>query len=274
MQPADWINLAFFSSFLLLAFLRPLEPRRRRRAVAFGIAGVSMVVLLNLAALRFPLSGFSLIRDWAPAPLMLVAYWQAGQLVEKPSANLQSMLASLDRIWWKDDAPAAAASKARAWLGEYFELAYLTCYPLVPLAFGFCYFCGSGQCAGEFWSVVLPPTYLCYALVPFFPHLPPRTLSSEHSAEASASKVRRLNLWLLRHASIGVNTFPSAHVASTVAASLVLWGRQPDAGVWFLLVSLSIAVAVAARRYHYALDSLAAAALAVAAFLFNTYILN
>jgi membrane-associated phospholipid phosphatase len=63
-----------------------------------------------------------------------------------------------------------------------------------------------------------------------------------------------LNLFILRHGSIHLNTFPSAHVAATVGASLVLLQWVPVAGVVFLLISLSIAAGAVLGRYHYALD--------------------
>jgi membrane-associated phospholipid phosphatase len=63
-----------------------------------------------------------------------------------------------------------------------------------------------------------------------------------------------MNLYILRHASIHLNTFPSAHVAATIGASLVLMRWVPVVGVLFLLISLSIAAGAVLGRYHYALD--------------------
>ena len=271
MRAAEWINLAFFTAMTAGAVLRPLEPRRRKRAVAWGAVGTGVVAFCYLFASPSGLPAFSLIRDWAPAPLLLVAYWQAGQLAQKASPRLQNMLVNLDRVWWRETQPTRNASRASRVAG-YLELAYLTCYPLVPLAYSFCYFRDAGGCADTFWRTVVPPTYFCYALVPFLPHFPPRMLSEERSIDISARGVRRWNLWLLDRGSIGFNTFPSAHVASTMAASLILWHHQPNVGFWFLLVAGSIAVGAVVRRYHYGLDSLAAVALAVLSLCLNVYV--
>jgi hypothetical protein len=271
MRLVEWINLAFFTSMMAGAILRPLEPRRRKRAVAWGVAGTGIVMFCYFFADQSWMPGLSVIRDWAPAPLLLMAYWQAGQLAQKASPRLQNMLVSLDRVWRRGPQPPQNGLRASG-VESYLELTYLTCYALVPLAYGFCYFRDAGGCADVFWSTVVPPTYLCYALVPFLPHFPPRMLSDERWIDASASAWRRRNLWLLDRGSIGFNTFPSAHVASTMAASLILWHHQPGVGFWFLLVAGSIAVGAVVRRYHYVLDSLAGVALAVLSLCLNIYV--
>jgi len=51
-----------------------------------------------------------------------------------------------------------------------------------------------------------------------------------------------------------------------MAASLVLLRVQPWAGLIFLLIALSIVVAVVMGGYHYAADALMAAALAIVVF--------
>jgi membrane-associated phospholipid phosphatase len=72
-----------------------------------------------------------------------------------------------------------------------------------------------------------------------------------------------LNLLINQRASIRFITLPSAHVASTMAASLVLLWLAPSAGFVFLLLSLSIVIAAVAGRYHYALDVLLGIAVAL-----------
>jgi hypothetical protein len=121
--------------------------------------------------------------------------------------------------------------------------------------------------ADEFWSVVLPSTYLCYGLVPLLPTLPPRLLKADQQVPIRSGKVRAFNSWILRHASIQANTFPSAHVAACTAASLVLLRYHFPVGACFLWISLSIAVAVVLRRYHYLADSVLGIGLPVIPFL-------
>ena len=149
---------------------------------------------------------------------------------------------------------------------NYFEFAYVLCYPLIPLGLGVLYLWHLRQNADQYWAAILPATYLCYVVLPFVRALPPRLLQAEEELKAERCSIRRLNLWLLRHASIHVTTFPSAHVAATIAASLVLLRFVPLAGLVFLLLSLSIAIGAVKGRYHYALDALLGAGLAVVVF--------
>jgi membrane-associated phospholipid phosphatase len=79
-----------------------------------------------------------------------------------------------------------------------------------------------------------------------------------------------LNLFIVKTASIRLNTFPSAHVAVSVAAGLVLLRLAPLAGIIYLWLSLSIAVGAVVGRYHYALDAFTGAALAATIFLLMT----
>ena len=76
--------------------------------------------------------------------------------------------------------------------------------------------------------------------------------------------VRRLNQWLVRRASIQANTFPSAHVAGTMSAALVMMLLMPVAGWVFLGVALVIAAGAVLGRYHYLADAILGAALALA----------
>jgi membrane-associated phospholipid phosphatase len=133
------------------------------------------------------------------------------------------------------------------------EWAYMLCYPLVPLGLGTLYIAGLRQHADRFWFFVLVPTYICYAITPFVPALPPRSIGKERTAPAP-NKSRVFNLWLLKHGSIQAISFPSAHVASALAVSLVLLHFVPVAGAIFLVVSFWIAVAAVAGGYHYAID--------------------
>src|SRR5262252_11176972 len=59
------------------------------------------------------------------------------------------------------------------------------------------------------------------------------------------------------------NTFPSGHVAGLLAIALAIVGHAPAAGVVFLVLWASAAVACVVGRYHYIVDAVAGAALAV-----------
>jgi hypothetical protein len=207
------------------------------------------------------------LRDWLPALLILVAYHQAGQLFTKPWPKFQALLLHLDRKFLGPFAERPGEIRLNPLLSGYLEGTYAACYPLIPAALGALTLMNLQDRIDEFWMVVLPSTYLCYALVPLLPSLPPRLLDSEQTVSIQSGKARDFNRWILRHAGIQANTFPSAHVAACTAASLVLLRYDVLVGACFLGISLSIAAAVAVRRYHYLADAVLGIALPIAPFL-------
>lgn len=275
LREAEWLNLAFFSFFAVFAGLRRMDPARRLRALLLGAAGLGLTLAAIVAPDYLPAGASRILRDWLPVLLMVLAYWQAGCFFESPNRKLQAWLEESDQRWlgkwFSAGQGSGGAPKLRGWLGAYLEFAYLFCYPMVPLALAVLYAAGLRARASEFWNAVLPASYLCYAMVPFFQTLPPRVREEQRLSGATpgpeASGLRRFNLHILRRASIGANTFPSAHVAASLAAAMAVFPLLPAAGAFLLWIALSIAAGAVLRRYHYALDALLGALIAVAAFL-------
>lgn len=257
--------------------LRSLSTRRRLR-----ITLLSAIVLaadaIAWASPRFlSATAGAALRDWLPVALMLVPYWQTGQFFRGPNAKIQRWLLRLDLRWI--GRVAARNGTARTRLGLALEIAYVFCYPFVPLGLAALYLSGRSARADFFWLVVLAATYLCYAITPFFPAMPPRdAMQGAPGARSPGGGVpadpvpgeqnrgRRFNRWLQEWGSIHAISFPSAHVASALAVSLVLLRWMPVTGGCFLAVALLIAVAAVAGRYHYLLDVLLGAAVALGVF--------
>jgi hypothetical protein len=255
MRNAELLNILFFSSLALLAWLVPVPLRRRVGATVIGAAGISVCFLMTLSPSLMSEKASHGLRDWLPTILILVAYHQAGQLFTKPWRKFQGFLIGLDRMLLGRFADRPGEVRLSGLLTGYLECCYVACYPLVPAALGVLHLMQLGDRTDEFWTVVLPSTYLCYALVPLLPTLPPRLLKAEQKVPLRSGRIRAFNGWILHHASIRANTFPSAHVAACVAASLVLLRYDWLWGVCFLWVSVSIAGAVVMRRYHYLADA-------------------
>jgi membrane-associated phospholipid phosphatase len=182
----------------------------------------------------------------------LVPYWQTGQFFLAPNERFQASLIETDRRLLK---PFAATSVSKP-LSLAMEYAYLSCYPLVPAGLATLYATGHRAGTDTFWFIVLIPTYLCYAITPFFPALPPRSLSTRQTIVPVANIGRSLNLEILKYGSIQAISFPSAHVASSLAVALVLLHFAPITGGFFLAIAIAISIAAVAGGYHYAIDVL------------------
>jgi membrane-associated phospholipid phosphatase len=93
-------------------------------------------------------------------------------------------------------------------------------------------------------------------------------LAEKWSQALPCTGVRKFNLWILRHASIHANTFPSAHVASSTACALALLTLAPAwVGLIFLWITVSIAIGTVTGRYHYTADAILGSMVASVAFL-------
>jgi hypothetical protein len=275
---AEWLQSGFAVLLALAAWLplRPLPMRSRRRITVLAAIVVAADAAACSTRLFLPASVSVAARDWLPVLLMLVPYWQTGQFFRGPSAKIQRWLLRLDLRWLGRDAARSGTSRTR--LGFALEIAYVFCYPFVPMGLAALYIAGRRAHVDFFWLVVLTATYLCYAITPFFPAMPPRdALKSALTPQSGAALIadpaagpqnrgRRFNRWLQEWGSIHAISFPSAHVASALAVSLVLLRWMPVTGPCFLAGAVFIAVAAVAGRYHYLLDVLLGAAVASGVF--------
>lgn len=254
MRLAEWINVVYFV-FLALVSYRAVRTRPRRRILLLGAGGILLTLLGRSSDLLLDESMSRLLRDWLPAPTLLIAYWQAGAFFTEPEPRLQAWLVSVD------DRLASACGRWTSWrdhagVKAYLETVYMFAYPMVPAGLAVVWLLGTGDTADRFWARVLLPCYACYAALPFAPTLPPRLLAGTavRSQPTPRSPVRVLNLWILRYFGIGANTFPSGHVAAATATAMLVLEVSPTLGALFSWLALSIAASTVVLRYHYFVD--------------------
>jgi membrane-associated phospholipid phosphatase len=269
MRAAEWVQIFFSTSLALLAWTRHLPGRRRVKVTVIGAAaiGATLAGANILPRLMSPLP-VSVIRDWLPSALVLLVYWQAGAFFVTPNKPFQDRLEQLDEriagplLRW------IVRRRLGVAIAASLELAYLLCYPMIPMSLAALYLLRLGRYADYFWCVVLTTTYSAYAFLPFLQTLPPRMADEPWLEPMPPNPVRSFNLWILRHASIHANTFPSGHVAASVSAALVLAILTPwTVGLLFSAIAAGIAIGTFAGRYHYAADSIAGIILALLVFL-------
>lgn len=270
MRTSEWIQAGFAAVLAVAAWVYPLTVRRRWTITLLAACAIVAVALARLSEFILAPVQASILRDWLPVPLMLIPYWQTGQFFVGPNEETQAWLLETDR-WLLH-----LASRSGWTFGRFarlsMEWAYMLCYPLATLGLATLYAAGLRSQASTFWFFVLVPTYLCYVITPFVPALPPRNLALERTDSSPTSsrgfrKSRVFNLWILEHGSIGAISFPSAHVASALAVSLVLLHYLPVAGAIFLFITFWIAVAAVVGGYHYAIDVVLGAVMTLLVFL-------
>jgi membrane-associated phospholipid phosphatase len=264
MRTSEWIQAGFAAVLALVAWVRPLAAHRRSAITLFALLAVVAIALARLTQYVFGPLPASILRDWLPVPLTLIPYWQTGQFFSGPDEKIQAWLVASDRWFF------SLFSRTGLALGRYvrqsLEWAYALCYGLAFFGLIVLYAAGLRRDADAFWFFALVPTYLCYAITPLVPALPPRSLRSE-PCRTESTKSRVFNLWLLKYGSIQAISFPSAHVASALGVSLFFLHELPVAGLVFLFIACWIAVAAVVGGYHYAIDVLLGAAVTLAVYL-------
>jgi membrane-associated phospholipid phosphatase len=239
MFPFERLAIVYFALFGVGALLSlPGRPRSSRAVLCALGAFVSVMAIARMSP--------AWIRLWLPHVYLVVGYWLPALLVGHFSAPaFETWLMQTDARFRRHIPPMPA------WAVHLAELSYLMCYPALPAAFAVVWMFGTVVDAERFWIAVLTAGFLCYGTLPWLPSRPPRLLDDEAPRALAA-----LNTAVLARVSHQLNTFPSGHVAVSVAAAasaLTVWW---PAGVAFGIVTVGIAVGAVIGRYHYVMDVL------------------
>lgn len=225
--------MAYFGYVTVLSFFSKIPVGRRYRLLLVNLAVTAGLFSLPDAAPFTSRLFLSVVRDWLPAPLIFLGYHEAGRLTVLPSEGFfEKTFLHWDGIllkspWLRFLGP---DWRAPAWLEALLEFSYLQCYVVVPSGIAALYFAHLGHFTDAHWGVVLPAVFTAFGLTPLFPAQPPRKLAEDVIAPRPVSALRKFDLWILNHASIKVNTFPSGHVAGPFPPGWALskLSRQPD----------------------------------------------
>ena len=176
MRIGEWIQVVFVALLALAAWLRPLKRARRVRVTVLALVATAATAGARFSAHGISLVASSVLRDWLPAALMLVPYWQVGQFFTAPDPATEVRLANFDRMFFRWLAIQPARTRISSGLSTYFQFAYMMVYPLVPAAMVVLYATGLRSKVDFYWRVVLLATYVCFGLTLFIRALPPRML--------------------------------------------------------------------------------------------------
>jgi PAP2 superfamily len=202
---------------------------------------------------------------WVAVPglFVLATYRVSGTFFVTPNLALERWLLSVDATSLIDTGLLGAYRGVKA-LRSTFELLYLLVYAMVPVGAAVLAIAGRAEWLPRYWAVVFAAELTCYATLPWLQTRPPRTIEA---ATASVDALRQLNLVVLEHGSIQVNTLPSAHAAGAIALALVMVEALPAIGGVFLAIAIGITVATVLGRYHYLVDAVLGVVVAAVAWL-------
>ncbi len=232
------------------------------------------LLILNRAR---PAAGIlRVIRDWHPLMLFPFLYkevevlaavigdwrltaaipaWESALFAGQPSLYLSERLAFVP-------------------LSEYLHFCYLSYVIVIPSLTAYWYVSGRRAAFGELLlmlSTVLLGSYLFFILLPVDSpyYLSPR-LGPPLSGHFFFDLVHQMSA---RGGARG-GAFPSAHVSGAVVVSLVAWRHQRRLAYLLFPFTGSLMIATVYGRFHYVLDTLAGAALAIVVVLGYRYFLD
>jgi hypothetical protein len=255
------VMLAYTTGMALCAWA---VPRFQRARVAAAAALVSSWLVWWLWPNLTTGNDTRALLTWVvvPAAALLGTYRLSGAFIVRPSERLERGLLALDDRLLRRTGLLDVYRAAPAIVPEIVETLYLLVYLVVPAGAFILLFGGHDSALPAYWTTVFAAELTCYAGLPWLQSRPPRMLEPR---EAPGAAVRALNQWVVRHGSIQLNTFPSAHAAGAVAVGLSVRAAMPETGLVFLCLGAGITLATVLGRYHYALDAMLGALVAVAA---------
>jgi hypothetical protein len=263
LRASEWIALTYF--IYLFGMALRVGPGYARADGRRRVLATAPIMATAIVALPFQTGLIAtIVRDWIPLIYLLFGYWLPAYLVTRWNPRLERVLLEVDRRLFGANGLPTFADRAPRYLVEYLEAAYLFCYPLVPIGFAWLLIAGYRQGVDRFWTAVLLASFVCYGLLPWLPTRTPRAI--EPAPSRVRSSIRTLNLLILNRTSVQLNTFPSGHVAASLATALAVGAYLPFAGLVLGFMALGIALGSVAGRYHYAADAISGGVVALVAF--------
>ncbi len=268
MRPSEWLLVGYFVYTCVLALVLPLRPGVPRATVSLNalvIAGYFFFAWVDSFRRRQLLS---IIRDWLPFPLALLAYREMGWFAQ-PHTSF-----TLERLWVEWDRAVLRGGVQRAielfgpFLPAVLEIAYSLVYSLGFFAVAMLYVYDRRKRVDRFLFLFLTGTLLAYAQFPYWPSEPPRTVFPGELFPNYPTVFRRFNWALLGGYGIHTSVFPSAHVSAAFSAAFGMMTALPEhkwVGRFLLVMAILIATATVYGRYHYLADAAAGFVLALVA---------
>jgi membrane-associated phospholipid phosphatase len=252
-RSSEWIAFLYFLYLAGICWMRPLGASRRLRLTALSLA-------LTAAIYAIATTAASVVRDWTPLVYVSVGYYATGWLFVAPSETLEAWLVAWDRKWLGD--PTTRFAAWPRWLVAYLDVIYTFCFLLLPGGYAALAVTGHAALANRYWTMVLAADLGAFAPLSVFQTRPPWML--EKAPVLADRGAHRLASSMVQNATIRANTFPSGHVAVSVAVAFGVIGALPGTGVLLLMLAASIGVACVVGRYHYIMDVITGAALGAA----------
>ena len=270
LRRSEWVIVVYFAYVAVLARLLPVKEAVPTVTLWLNltiIAGYGLVAYADsLRRRRF----LGAVRDWYPTALILLAYREMGWLAPSShSHGLERTWVVWDKYFLNNLGVKALIESTGPVLPSLLEASYVLVYTTPFIALGVLYAYHRWDRADRFLFPFALAVLSAYAMFPYFPSEPPRTVFPGEDFPAYMTIFRRFNWAMLGSYGIHTSVFPSAHVAGGFSAAFTLRCVLPEkkwAWRFLLVLAILIATATVYGRYHYLADAAAGLAIALAVF--------
>ena len=267
LRTPEKLLIAYFVYTAVLALILPLRPEVRWVTWAVNAIVIGGYFLLAWTDSLRHGDFLSIVRDWYPMPQMLLAYREMGWFAQPHTDfHLERAWVAIDKVILNDWGLKAAIESAGSILPAVLEISYTLVYTIATFGMVMLYVYRRRERVPAFQAVCLLGILSAYALFPYFPSEPPRTVFPGEDFPAYMSAFRRFNWKMLGGYGIHTSVFPSAHVSGAFAGAfgmLLLLPEQKWVGRALTVLAVLIATATVYGRYHYAVDAIAGFSIAV-----------
>lgn len=211
-----------------------------------------------------------IVRDWAPLPFLLLAYWNVDFAAKtRTDYAFELRWIGIDKLLLNDWHGREAIEYFGSLVPTVLEFCYLILYAVPPLLLGAVYLLGGRRRVDPFLFTVFAGTLLTYTLLPLFPSASPRLVFPGQDLPSAVTIFRRINMWLLDNWDIRTSVFPSGHVTvafSSAFAAMVALPERRWLGRLLLVFATLVALNTVYARYHFAVDGAAGLAISLLGF--------
>jgi membrane-associated phospholipid phosphatase len=275
LRRSELVLIAYFTYTAIVGFLLRVALEIAVFTATLNLSLIAGYLLLGHADRTRPRHLLSILRDWLPLGLILLAYREMGWFAPaEHTYELEQSWIVWDRLLLRDWGLKAAIEFFGPLIPSILEISYTLVYAIGPLSVAVLYCYDRRSTVNRFLFPFLLGTVASYSLFPYFPSEPPRAVFPGEDV-ALHNVFRQFNWWLLGGHGIHTSVFPSAHVSSAFAAAFAMLRVMPERKWpgWFLMALASlIFVATVYGRYHYVVDGIAGVAVSLAALGATVYV--
>ena len=262
---AELIFTAFFLYAMLIAALRPIAPEMKLLIFTLNPAVILWFCLFAWTQRHGNSVILDRVRDWYPVPLILLAFREMGWMaLPHTSRAFENYWLVWDQRLLNEWGLKTFIESVGPLLPNLLELSYLLVYVMPIVTVAVFYLNGVRERLDDVYTILLVGTLSAYAMYPFFPSEPPRTVYPLTDLPMM-SALRQLNLFFVGNYGIHTSVFPSGHSAAAFSAAFAVIKLLPESrwlGRTFLVLAVLIGIATIYGRYHFAIDAVAGLALA------------